>query len=323
MSSLLVFGSINLDVSMQAARLPLLGETLMGTGVQLSPGGKGGNQAHAARLFGAQVKLVGAVGQDQFAECALACLDRCGVDLSGVQHLVAAHTGTAVITVTVAGENAIIVAPGTNDLIRADWVGEADLLTCATLLLQMEVPVVESMSLARRVKQAGGRVILNLAPVRDLHLVEPDCIDWLIVNQSELAELCEYLGLKSTAIADQAGIVHAAWGCAVVVTLGEAGSMACLPSGDKVEFSPMAVVVKDTTGAGDTFCGVLAASLALGDDSMTSLRNAGVAASLACEKWGAQTAQPSREQLRSSCLNASDQEVDGHIHRQHLAAASI
>src|SRR6185369_6087177 len=134
---LTVFGSINLDIAVRVARLPLPGETLLGSQAQVSPGGKGANQAHAACLFGAATRLIGAVGRDAFADSALRHLREAGVDLSGVRQLDDADTGLATIAVAGGGENSIIVAPGANARVQAAWVSPQQLGETRMLLLQM------------------------------------------------------------------------------------------------------------------------------------------------------------------------------------------
>lgn len=295
MSGVLVFGSINLDLSFRGERWPHPGETLLGSALKISPGGKGANQAHAAQQFGARVTMVGAVGQDEFAAAALANLERSGVDLTGVRRLPGAATGAASILVNGQGENAILVAPGANLHVRADWVTDAQIADSALLMLQGEVPLAESMALARRFRRLGRTVMLNLAPAQDFHLLAPECLDWLILNQGELAALAAALGLGTSPTG-----VAAFLGCHVLVTLGGEGALACLSDGTQINVPARPARVVDTTGAGDTFCGVFAAALSLGTSVEAAVKFACVAASLACERAGAQAAQPSRQDIDSA-----------------------
>lgn len=300
MKSLLVMGSINLDVSLRVVRLPRLGETLMGHGVAISPGGKGANQAHAASLMGSRVKMVGAVGNDDMAEPALSLLHRAGVDLAGVRRLAGAATGLASIHVIDSGENAIVVSQGANQDVRADWVSDALLAECDTLLLQGEVPVAQSMALARRAKAAGLRVMLNLAPMRDPELIHANELGALIVNQGELQALVDVHGLAIDARADPGGAtlrLARLLGCDVVATLGADGACAASPDGGRMSVAALSLPAIDTTGAGDTFCGVLAAAFNQGQDLRTSLAQASVAAGLACTRRGAQSSQPQRHDV--------------------------
>ena len=162
-----VFGSINLDLAARVASIPRPGETLLGTSFLTAPGGKGANQALAARRAGASVAMFGAVGRDAFAGHALANLATCGVDLSGVAP-VDASTGVALITVDARGENAITVVAGANAHARASQVPEDCLSPNSTLLMQLEVPVGEVAALARRARARGMRVVLNGAPAAAL-----------------------------------------------------------------------------------------------------------------------------------------------------------
>src|SRR5262245_20003145 len=133
---LTVFGSINLDIAVLAPHLPGAGETVLGSHAVVSPGGKGANQAHAARLFGMTTRLVGAVGRDVFGPRALQYLQHAGVDLASVRTLDDADTGVAIIAVAEGGENSIVVAPGANRIVDADWVTPQQLADTRMLLLQ-------------------------------------------------------------------------------------------------------------------------------------------------------------------------------------------
>jgi ribokinase len=300
LKSLLVFGSINLDISTRVRRLPLPGETLMGSDLHVSPGGKGANQAHAARLFCAPVRMVGAVGDDAFAQAALVDLERSGTHLSGVRRLRSAATGVATISVMPDGENSIVVAPGANDEVRCEWVGDEVVAATSLLLLQLEVPPAESMALARRVKARGGRVMWNLAPARSLSAVDATCVDWLVVNRTELAALAATLGLDASQPEACAGRIATTSGCTVIVTLGAGGAIACLPQGGRIGVEALPTQATDATGAGDTFCGVLAAALHEGYGIHSALIHANAAASLACRRAGAQSAQPVRREIEEA-----------------------
>jgi ribokinase len=292
--ALLVFGSINLDLSLPVPRLPAVGETLLGGSALLSPGGKGANQAHAARRYGAVVRLAGAVGDDALADAALAGLKAAGVDLTGVRRLPGQSTGVALIQVTPGGDNAIAVGPGANARVKAADVDDAA-LEGVDLLLQGEVPLAESMALARRARARGARVTLNLAPAHEAGALDPAAIDRLVVNEVELQMLTASAGpLEATARARDWAARH---GVTVIVTHGADGASLHPPDGPSlaVPASPTAVV--DTTGAGDAFCGVLAAALALGEPLSQALHRAVLAGSWACRSAGAQCAQPDRARV--------------------------
>src|SRR5215469_1722019 len=183
---ILTFGSINADLIVPVPNLPQPGETVLGGSYSLLPGGKGANQALAARRAGAEVMLAGAVGRDAFAAAALSSLGGEGVDMRLVRDL-ELPTGCAVIMVSGEGENAIAVAPGANMGVRNDWVPDELLRSDTILVAQLEVPVFETQALIRRARSRSGRCLLNLAPALPIDFeVLPD-IDLLVANESEAA----------------------------------------------------------------------------------------------------------------------------------------
>lgn len=282
---ILVFGSINVDVVVPVPALPQAGETVLGGDYALLPGGKGANQALAARCAGTEVTMAGAVGEDGFAEIALAGLRDAGVEL-GLVRRTALPTGLASIMVGADGDNLIAVAPGANRAAAADRVPEAILGPAATLVCQMEVPVAETFALIRRAAAVGCRTILNLAPAMPL---DPDVLrrtDFLVANLGEAASL----GDDPASLARQLRQ-------ALVVTRGAEGAIAYLAAGSQIAVPALAVEPVDTTGAGDTFVGVFAAALDQGFPLELAIRRASAAAGLACLSRGAQTATPHRAEI--------------------------
>lgn len=282
---IVVLGSINVDLVIAAERLPLAGETVIGDSYRLLPGGKGANQALAAARDGASVSLVGAVGHDPFAETALALLRSEGVDLS-LLRVVDLPTGCAAITVSDEGENLITVASGANRRATAAMVPERMLRPDTVVLMQMEIPRTEVALLAARAKERGSRVILNLAPAVALDEATLRRIDVLIANEGEAALL-----------GPEPGAMAATLGCVIVVTRGARGAGAYLPDGSVVAVPALPVEAVDTTGAGDAFVGVLAASLSAGRDLPSALRRASTAAGLACRTGGAQPSMPTSDAI--------------------------
>jgi ribokinase len=277
---ILVFGSINIDIIVPVPQLPRPGETVLGGDYRLLPGGKGANQALAARRAGAEVKMAGAVGRDAFAATALECLRHDGVDLALVRR-VERPTGCAAVMVGEDGENLIAVASGANAEVVAEAVPD-DLLSPGTILLcQMEVPIAETAALIRRAARGGARSILNLAPAMHIETELLGDIDLLVANAAEAATL----GGDPAAIARRLRQ-------GFVVTHGAAGSTAFLADGRRLDIPALAIDVVDTTGAGDTFVGVLAAGLDHRLALDIALRRASAAAGLACRAHGAQTAMP-------------------------------
>ncbi|HVC56155.1 MAG TPA: ribokinase [Stellaceae bacterium] len=290
----LVFGSINIDLAVPVPRLPSPGETVLGGDYQLLPGGKGANQALAARRAGAAVILAGAVGDDPFGVLALANLQRDGVDLSRVRRS-ARPTGCAAIMVGTAGaqrgENLIAVAPGANREAQAASVPDALLGPDTIVVCQMEVPAAENWALLRRARTAGARTILNLAPAAAIDPALYGELDIVVANEGEAATLG----------GDTAGLARRLR-LALVVTSGAAGSSTYLGDGGRIDTAALAIEPVDTTGAGDTFVGVLAAGLdqrlALG----LALRRASAAAGLACLAHGAQSAMPDDAAIAEAAL---------------------
>lgn len=307
-----VVGSLNVDLALTVDRHPSPGETLIAGGGDRSPGGKGANQALAASRSGAEVHMVGAVGDDPDAEVALGLLREDGVDLSAVA-VVPGPTGLAVVTVAADGENAILVVPGANASVDAAAVdGHADLLArAAVLVLQGEIPREGIEAAARAVRAAGGRVVLNPAPVLPLDPAVLRAADPLVVNEHEAAAVLEQLGGAGTGTATTTGAeadphklvaaLRDAGVRSVVLTLGARGAVVAGPAldpGDRTEADDPAVIpaaqvqVVDTTGAGDAFIGALAAHLAAGEGLVPAAERATAFAGRTVTARGAQSSYP-------------------------------
>jgi ribokinase len=300
---IVVFGSINIDIVMRVARFPLAGETLLGSGCLLRPGGKGANQAVAAARVGASVRMFGAIGSDPFGEEMRRNLTARGVDATGVRTVADEMTGCATITVDDFGQNAICVAPGANFAARADAVPDAVLGPTSIVVTQMEVAEVENWAVLERAKRGGARTVLNLAPATTLGADALDAmkrwVDVLVVNETEAGALGEQLAASRSTPVENAATIAEALGATVVMTLGAEG--ACAVQGKAVlRTDAVPVDVVDTTGAGDTFVGVLAAGLDRGAALAEALREASVAGSLSCQGVGAQEAMPDRATLTSA-----------------------
>ncbi|HZK89649.1 MAG TPA: ribokinase [Stellaceae bacterium] len=281
---IVVFGSINVDVLVPVPHLPAASETVLGGDYVVAPGGKGGNQALAAAKAGAAVTLIGAVGQDAFAETALSLLRRNGVYLSLVAAMVQ-PTGCAIITVDPAGENQIAVASCANLRARATQVPDSLLDLKTVLVLQREVPDAENAALITRARQRGGRVVLSLAPAGPIAPAKFEDIDFLIANEGEAATLGDP--------AEMARQLRRG----LVITRGAEGAVAMLRDGSTVAVPALAIEPVDTTGAGDAFAGVFAAGFDRGLPLDLTLRRASAAASLSCLAVGAQAAMPGRAEI--------------------------
>jgi ribokinase len=291
---LTVFGSINLDLIFTLPALPRPGQTLLASGLSLEPGGKGANQAVAAALDGAKVQLVGAVGNDAFAESALVGLKRAGVN---IQHLARTTQPTGCAAISSAhGENHIVVAPGANLEARAAQVQDADLGRGALVLLQMETPPAETSALIRRARSLGARTVLNLAPAGALDIEVLRLVDILVVNDDESAWLAGHLGVAP----DAAPLADATTGV-VIRTLGAAGAEVATPEGQTWREPAPRIEVTDTTAAGDCFVGVLAAALDAGRALPAAVARAVAAASLCCTRAGSQGSLPGRSEIDACC----------------------
>ncbi|MFC8922030.1 ribokinase [Cellulosimicrobium sp. NPDC057127] len=296
-----VVGSANVDVVVDVPRHPHGGETVLGGELRRAPGGKGANQAvAAAHAGGATTALVGALGDDDGARLLRASLARAGVATEAVRTVPGA-SGTALITVSPDGENAIVVAPGANSHVVVDDAAHDLLAAAGVVLAQLEIPV-ETVVAAAGARRAGVPFVLNAAPSRELPDVLWREIDVLVVNEHEAADLA---GAGSDA--DPAGLAGAllARVPSVVVTLGGDGCLVARRGAEAVRLPGRRVDVVDTTGAGDTFCGVLAAELARGADLVAAARVAGAAGALAVTRHGAQDAVPARDEVLAAAQPTS------------------
>jgi ribokinase len=291
----LVFGSINVDLLFKVEALPRPGETVLCPGYEVAAGGKGANQATAAARAGAAVRMVGRIGDDSFGRFAREAMAAAGVDCTGIATSGRA-TGIAVIGIDQAAENQIMVASGANLETCADQVADADLAPGVTVLCQNEVRPEATFALLERARARGARTILNLAPAGAVPAEVLNALDYLVVNEVEgrMAAGCAET-FDVAAFARELALRHH---LTCVLTLGANGALALGPNvALRVPALPIEPV--DTTGAGDAFVGVLAASLDLGHDPGAALRRASVAAGLACTRLGAQTSQPTAAQIEA------------------------
>ena len=276
MSSIAVVGSVNLDIVARVARLPVPGETVTGAELNRYPGGKGANQALAARRLGADVKLVACVGDDTVADEALALLRDGGVDLEYCRRVEDAPTGTALICVAPDGENYIVVAPGANRLLDpASLVfPDADAMIC-----QLEVP---ADTIARAAADFDGFFCINLAPAMHVDVSVLQRADLVVVNETEAMWYGESLSACSGMIA---------------TTFGAAGAVVARDGEDLARAKPPRVTAVDTTAAGDSFTAALTVALVEGQEPEAALAFACAAGAAAATKMGAQPSLPKREDV--------------------------
>lgn len=294
---ILVAGSANLDFVVRAHHIPAPGETVLGHNFKIFPGGKGANQAVAcARAGGASTHMLLALGDDAFAVSLEASLQAAEVQMHVVRVKEQA-TGTAFICVSDDAQNAITVAPGANLNLRAADLPPLD--GFSYLLLQLEIPIETVQAYAKAAQAKGVKVVLNAAPAQALSLELLALIDVLIVNEGELAVVAQHQGNIAQCLN------HLKVPC-VVATLGQQGCCARVNNAFIFQ-TAFDVTPVDTTGAGDTFCGVLVAALSQGQALQESLlqslpsalRLASAAAALACTRLGAQSSVPTQTEVAS------------------------
>ena len=290
--TIVVVGSVNVDLLAQVRRHPRPGETLHGTGGRMLPGGKGANQAVAAARLGARVAMVGAVGSDVQAEAALSALREAGVDLGHVAEI-EGPTGLAIVTVAEDGENSIVVIAGANDAMDAGRVrAAAEVISAARIVVcQGEIPRDGIEALPALVT---GRFLHNPAPVMELDPAVLRASDPLVVNQHEAGLVLAQLAPDQEAPEDPEAVVAALRAAGIpsaVLTLGADGSLVSDQGGVR-RVPPAPVEAVDTTGSGDAFIGALALGLARGDDLATAARLASRVGAFAATGEGAQPSYP-------------------------------
>jgi len=299
MRDIVVVGSLNLDVSVQATRIPRPGETVRAAGLSIGPGGKGLNQAIAASRLGARVHMVGQLGDDRFAEVPEAALRDAGVDASYVRRLPGRHTGTALIVVDeTSGENAIAVAAGANRALSPQHVQDAvaAFRGSGVLMVQLELPLETVETALDLAKENALVTLLDPAPARELPDTVLRKIDVLTPNETE-AEFLTGIRVRDPESAAEAGArLRERTLSDVLVTLGAAGCVWVWSTGFEHIPAPRVEAV-DTTAAGDAFNAGLAVGLARGEPIARALRTAVRAGAAATLRSGAAAAMPTAEDL--------------------------
>lgn len=287
---LAVVGSINMDMTVTAERIPLKGETLLGDSIHYIPGGKGANQAVAMARLGAEVEMFGCVGDDSNGEKLLENLRKEGVGTRHIKVLKEVPTGIALITVG-ENDNTIIVVPGANgqvDQIYADSIKE-ELKAFDMVVLQQEIPLETVHDLICFCAENGIKVILNPAPAAKVPLDIIEKVTYLTPNEHEAVlifgeeETTEELLKKYPE--------------KLVITQGSRGVSVCRKNGEVLTVLARPAIVADTTGAGDTLNGAFSVQIAKGEPIAEALRYANTAASLSTEKFGAQGGMPTAEEV--------------------------
>lgn len=294
-----VFGSINMDLISTTERLPEPGETVTGTSFSTAPGGKGANQALAARRAGSAVAMAGAVGSDEFAAPATALLAEAGVDLSFLK-TTDGPTGTAMILVGGDGENVIVINAAANGtLTEEDALAAVERMSPGDLLmLQLEVPAPAIRAALEAARRKGVTSVLNTAPLTPEAAELGALADIVIANETEFERLVGAEELGSEGRIAMLKTHHDKTGQTMVITLGGDGVIAMHDDAffriDALKIDPV-----DTVGAGDTFCGYLASALEQGLSFEAAAHRASVAGALACLKPGAQPSIPTEDEVKA------------------------
>lgn len=276
--SIVVVGSVNLDLVATVEKLPVAGETVTGAELNRYPGGKGANQALAAQRLGANVSLVARVGDDANATEALALLQAADVDLSRCGRDRDAATGVGLIAVSASAENQIVVAPGANRCLTADLV---DLPQADALICQLEVP---TATVVYACQNFAGLVCINLAPAREVPAGLIDAADLLVVNEIE----AEFYG---SGLSGFDGLL--------AVTYGAEGAALSRSGQEIARTKPPAIDAVDTTGAGDAFTAALTVALVEGQEPQAALEFACATGAAAATRAGAQTSLPMRDEVQA------------------------
>lgn len=289
-----VVGSINMDMTVTADRIPLKGETLKGKELQYIPGGKGANQAVAMAKLGAYVEMFGCVGNDGAGEILLQNLRKEGIETAHIKVVEGIPTGIAMITVG-ENDNTIVVVAGANDCVDKGYIDSVkeEILESEIVLLQHEIPLETVRYVTELCFEHGVKVVLNPAPAAPVAKETLDKVSYLTPNEHEAAIL---FGDKS--IEDMLRLYPGK----LLITQGSRGASICLESGDVVRIPARKAKVIDTTGAGDTLNGAFTLQIAMHKSVEEALAFANVAASLSTEKFGAQGGMPTREEVEKELI---------------------
>ena len=288
---LAVVGSINIDMTVTAERIPLKGETLMGDSISYIPGGKGANQAVAMAKLGAEVEMFGCIGGDSNGEKMLQNLKNVGVKTDHIQILEGVPTGIAMITVG-DNDNTIIVVPGANGKVDKTYIDSIKpvLAEYDLVVLQQEIPLETVHYVVEFCHEKGIKVVLNPAPAASVPMDIIEKVTYLTPNEHE-AVLIFGNDLTTKELLKK-------YPEKLVITQGSRGVSVALKNGEVLTIPARKAQVVDTTGAGDTLNGAFSVKIAEGEDIENALKYANVAASLSTEKFGAQSGMPTAEEVK-------------------------
>lgn len=300
MKKLLVVGSLNMDMVLNVAHHPQPGETILGRSLTYCPGGKGANQAFAAGRLGADVKMIGCVGDDGNGQALIENLEKAGVDTSAIVSVDKEPTGLAVITVDDHAENCITVISGANFCLTPELIRQQEnvIAACDYIITQLETPVDTVLALAEMVRKHGKCMVLDPAPARkDLPDALFPLIDIVKPNETELQILTGQKTDTREDIEKAARYLLGKGVSTVVVTLGDKGAALVDASGIRF-FEGQKVVPVDTTAAGDTFTAAFVGGLAEGMTMASAIEYANKVSSIVVTRAGAQTSIPDKEEIK-------------------------
>ena len=300
LSKILVVGSLNMDFVIDVENMPKAGETILGKGVSLVPGGKGANQAYAVGKLGGDVAMIGAVGKDVYGDKLIDNLKSVGVNVEGIERLDDAVTGNAFITVDEKGENSITVIQGANAVLNTEIIDKhIDLIKeCKVVIMQLEIPL-EVVSYVKTVAKCyGKKVILDPAPAKsDLPEGFLSGFDIVKPNETELQTLLSEKLDTTEELTDGAKRLRSKGIETVIVTLGGDGSLLVTEDGSEL-FEAQKVKAVDTTAAGDSFTAAFALQMVSGYSYEESIRFGNRVSAIAVTRKGAQTSIPTMEEVK-------------------------
>ena len=298
---IVVVGSLNMDLVVQAPRIPKPGETILGAGeLQMIPGGKGANQACGASRLGADVAMVGRVGDDAFGEALIHNLNKTKVNTSLITRDADAATGIALIVVDDSGQNSIVISSGANGRVSDEDVDRGEDLIRSTdvLLLQLEIPLNAVIRAAELARLHGAITVLNPAPAQPLPTELLPLIDVLIPNETEAAILSGCESNTDEEIRQAATALRKSGVKTIIMTMGSRGAL-LITENVFSHFPTFPIDPVDTTAAGDAFVASFSVALAEGRSLQEAVRYGNAAGALACTKLGAQPSLPNRSALKN------------------------
>jgi ribokinase len=309
-AEIVIVGSLNMDMVVRVKRRPNRGETVLGSDFFMSPGGKGANQAFAARKLGASVAMIGKLGADAFGELLLRNLEQIGVEIAQIEQIPQQSTGIAMISVDPDGDNSIVVAPGANQLFTPMDVRQGeDLIKHAKLLMvQLEIPMETVMEAVKLAKQYNVPVLLDPAPAQLLSDELLAMVDYIVPNESEIAELT---GIE---VSDEESAIIAAkelLGKGVTTVFAKLGDKGVVVVNANRTFfiDAYKVITVDSTAAGDAFAGAVGAALVSGKDIWQAAEFASAIGAITVTKPGAQLSMPDLQEAEIFIKQAANHRV--------------